>query len=95
MMAVRQLRTAALENSLVPQEERVNLVEGERRSRMTWAELPIKAKSAIRRLGKRTGPERGICVGGGNDSQCHQMESQKAVELGWSDERTEERKESG
>lgn len=58
LMAVHQLRTAALQTSLAPQEERVNLSGGrEKGSKTSWAELPIKAKSAIRREKlEQTGP---------------------------------------
>lgn len=95
-MAVHQLRTAALESRPDPQEEKMNLNRGrKKRSATSWAELPIRAP-----LGGRAGPERGLCVGVGrivsaNRKEKEKVESQKEVELGCTDERMEERKETG
>lgn len=101
-MAMHQLRTAALENRPDLQEERVNLSGGrKKRSRMSWAELPIRGKSTIRResLEGREG-SKWVSVLGVVDmvvsaKEKETVESQKEVELGWRDERMGERKETG
>ena len=59
-----------LENRSDHQEGRVNLSgERKKRGKKSWAGLPTGAESAEEPLGERTGPESGLCVGGGHGSQ--------------------------
>lgn len=78
LMAVHQLRTAALENRPDPQEEKVNLRGGrKRRSRMSWPKMPVRAEGG--------GARRGVCVlGVGMTVNANRKEKQWKARRRWS-----------